>query len=204
MRISTAAPFTYGFCQGYSLSHNTSDNPFDVIRKNPKRQQQFVDAMSFSHMHPSFNMSHLIDNFDFGSVHEGLIVDVGGSHGQVCIAIARKHPHIKCVVQDLPDTIAGFESRVPEDLRGRISGMKHDFLTPQPVKNADVYLFRWVFHDWSDKYSVKILRCLIPALKKGAKIVINDICTPQPGQLGISADRTLRSVTHRNVVAATL
>jgi len=176
------------------LSHNTNENPFDVIKKDPKRQQQFIDAMSYSHLHSSYSMNHLIDNFDFGAIGHGTILDVGGSHGQVSIAIARRFPDVKCIVQDLPDTINGLGSRVPEDLKDRISGMDYDFLTPQPVKEADIYLFRWILHDWSDKYCVKMLQSLIPALKKGAKIVISDICIPQPKQLGISADRSLRSV----------
>ena len=70
--------------------------------------------------------------------------------------------------------------------------MVHDFLTPQPVKGADIYLLRWILHDWSDKYSVAILRNLIPALKRGAKVLVNDVCIPEPGQLGIAVDRKLR------------
>lgn len=150
--------------------------------------------MSYSHLHTSYSINHLIDNYDFGSIGHGTIVDVGGSHAQVSIAIAQKYPHVKCVVQDLPDTISGLEKRIPENLKDRISGMEYDFLTPQPVQWADIYLFRWIFHDWSDKYCVKILQCLVPALKGGAKIVISDICIPQPGQLGIAADRQLRYV----------
>ena len=137
-------------------------------------------------------MNHLIDNYDFGSIGAGTIVDVGGSHGQVSIALAEKYPDVKCIVQDLPDTIAGLEAQTPDHLKGRVSGMEYDFLTPQPVKDADIYLFRWILHDWSDKYCVNILRSLVPALKKGAKILINDICIPQPGQLGIAQDRALR------------
>ena len=178
--------------QGYSLSHNTDENPFDVIKKDAKRQQRFIDAMSYSHLHSAYSTSHLIDNYDFGLVGHGTIVGIGGSHAQVSIGIARKFPKIRCVVQDLPDTIAGLKSRLQSDLKDRISGMEHDFLTPQPVKGADIYLLRWILHDWSDKYCVKILQCLIPALKRGARVVINDICIPEPGQLGISADRSLR------------
>lgn len=100
-------------------------------------------------------MNHLIDNFDFGSIGHGTIVDVGGSHGQVSIAIAQKYPDVKCIVQDLPDTITGLESQLPKDFQGRICGMEHDFFTPQPVEGADIYLFRWILHDWSDKYCVK-------------------------------------------------
>lgn len=139
-------------------------------------------------------MNHLIDNFDFGAIGHGTVVDIGGSHGQVSIAIARKYPDVKCIVQDLPDTICGLDSQVPVDLKDRVSGMEHDFLTPQPVKGADIYLLRWILHDWSDKYCVKILQSLTPALKKGTKIVVNDICIPQPRQLGVLADRSLRLV----------
>jgi hypothetical protein len=148
--------------------------------------------MSYSHLHSSYSMKHLIDNFDFGSIGTGTIVDVGGSHAQVSIAIAQRFPEVKCIVQDLPDTIAGLDSKLPEDVKGRVSGMEHDFLTPQPVQGADIYLFRWILHDWSDKYCVKILQALVPALKKGARVVINDICIPQPGQLGVASDRALR------------
>jgi hypothetical protein len=59
--------------------------------------------------------------------------------------------------------------------------MEHDFFTPQAVKNADVYLYRWIFHNWDDEKSISILRNLIPALKKGVKIVVNDGCLPVPG-----------------------
>jgi hypothetical protein len=103
--------------------------------------------MSFSHLHDAYSMNHLINNFDFGSVPEGTIVDVGGSHAQVSIEIARKHPGVRCIDQDIPDTINGLESRLPEDLKDRITGMEHDFLTTQPVKGADVYLLRWILHD---------------------------------------------------------
>ena len=160
--------------------------------------------MSYSHLHSSYSMNHLVNNFDFGSIGQGTIVDVGGSHGQVSIAIAQKYPDVKCIVQDLPDVITGLESRLPDGLKGRVHGMEHDFLTPQSVNGADIYLFRWILHDWSDKYCVKILQCLIPALKKGAQIVVNDICIPQPGQLGISMDRSLRLVVRSVFISNTL
>jgi hypothetical protein len=50
--------------------------------------------------------------------------------------------------------------------------MQHDFFTPQPVKDADIYLYRWIFHNWDDEKSISILRNLIPALKKGAMIQV--------------------------------
>lgn len=58
--------------------------------------------------------------------------------------------------------------------------MKYDFFTPQVV-NADVYLYRWIFHNWQAEESIRILRAAIPALKPGARILINDGCLPAPG-----------------------
>jgi len=175
---------------GYSLSHNTNENPFDVIKRDPARQQRFIDAMSYSHLHSSYSMEHLLGAYDFSGTRT--VVDVGGSHGQVAVALARRYSDLEIIVQDLPDTIAGLDERVPAELKSRIRGMEHDFLTPQPIKDADVYLLRWILHDWSDKYCVKILQALVPGLKKGARVVVNDICIPEPGQLGIAADRALR------------
>lgn len=60
--------------------------------------------------------------------------------------------------------------------------MNHDFWREQPVKDADVFYFRWVFHDCSDSHAVRILRLLIPALKKGTRIFIDDICVPPGGR----------------------
>lgn len=37
-------------------------------------------------------------------------------------------------------------------------------------------------HNYSTPYAVKILKNLVPALKPGARIVINDHCLREPGQ----------------------
>lgn len=146
--------------------------------------------MSFSHLHPSYNVKYLVENFDFGGIGRGTIVDIGGSQGQVSVAIAKRYPDVTCIVQDLETTISGLS--IPGSLNGRVIGMPHDFLTSQPIRGADVYLLRWILHDWSDKYCIKILQNLTCSLKKGAKVVINDICIPDPGQVSIRAERYLR------------
>lgn len=119
---------------------------------------------------------------------------IGGSHGFVCILLATTFPDIRCVVQDLPEVVAAGASKLPPALMNRVNFMAHDFLTEQPVKNADVYYFRWIFHNWSDKYCVQILRNLIPALKPGAIILINDNCLPEPNTLSLWPEERIRCV----------
>jgi len=41
---------------------------------------------------------------------------------------------------------------------------------------------------------VQILRALIPALKKGAKVVINDGTLPEPGTAGYVEERAIRTM----------
>lgn len=99
---------------------------------------------------------------------------------------------MRCIVQDMPAVVQWSRSHLAVHLQGRVEVMEHDFWTEQPVRDADVYYFRWIFHDWSDKWAVKILRQLIPALKTGARVLINDICLPPQGALSLYQERWLR------------
>ena len=150
--------------------------------------------MNFLHSAVGFEPKHLVSGYDFTSIGQGVFVDVGGSHGYVSIAIAQTYPNIRCIVQDLPATVTSGKSRLPKEFKEQVSFMVHDFWTEQPVKDADIYYFRWIFHDWSDSYSVKILRQLIPALKNGARVLVNDICMPPPNTISRYQERWLRSV----------
>lgn len=114
------------------------------------------------------------------------------------IRLASAFPNPHFIVQDLPKAVEGGASSLPPSLSKRVEFMSHDFFTEQPVKDADVYLFRWIFHNWSDGYCIKILRNLIPALKNGAIIVINDNCLPEPGTMGQWQEERLRYVAFRS------
>src|SRR2546423_603366 len=117
---------------------------------------------------------------------------MGGSTGFASFAIAEANPNLKFVVQDQEYTITEeAKAAVPEHLKSRVRLEAHNILNPQAVE-ADVYFFRWVFHGFADKYAVQVLRALIPVLKKGAKIVINDGVIPDPGTVPWMEYRSIR------------
>lgn len=124
-----------------------------------------------------YEISHLLKNYDWATLNESgaTIIDIGGSHGFVPRALAAEYPNLKFIVQDLQKTIDS-APKLESPVADRIRYQAHDFFTPQPVKDADIYFFRWIFHNHSDKYATKILENLIPALKKGARVLINDHC----------------------------
>ena len=75
-----------------------------------------------------YEVSHFVENYDWASINNvgGTVVDVGGSHGFVCVGLAKRWKEIRFVVQDLPDMIASapnFEG----DLGDRITFQAHDF-----------------------------------------------------------------------------
>jgi hypothetical protein len=100
---------------------------------------------------------------------------MGGSSGHISAMVAKSHPRLNFIVQDLTEVQESFEEAMESnpELASRISFQAHDFFTPQVV-SASAYMFRYIFHDWSDKYVMQILLQLVPALKPGARIVLFD------------------------------
>ena len=148
--------------------------------------------MTLSSTGPGLEASHILDGFDWATVGKGIVVDIGGSHGSLSIAIAHRHPTISFVVQDRAAVAREGRARLPPQLANRVNFMAHDFFNEQPILDADVYLLRWILHDFSDKYAVRILRGLKPALKDGAKIIIMEHVLPEPGSVSTYQERGLR------------
>ncbi|KAI1204780.1 S-adenosyl-L-methionine-dependent methyltransferase [Annulohypoxylon truncatum] len=156
---------------GFSLANNSKKSMYDIFAENPSRGERFGQYFA----QPGNVDDGIFDNYPWGD--KQTMVDVGGSYGSVAIGIAERFPNMMCFVQDLPDTVVEGASRVPAELQKRITFMAHDFFTPQPL-SVDVYFFRSIFHNWADKYCVKILQNLVPALKPGAVIIIHERVLP--------------------------
>ena len=179
----------------FNVASGARSSFFDEIAKSPSRTQKFADAMSFFHKMPGFEPRHVINAYDWASLGSPLVVDIGGSSGAVALELVQAFPSIRAVVQDLPEVISRAVATSTNLTPDRLTFEPHDFFVEQTLKGADVYFFRMVLHDWSDKYCVRILRNLIPALKQGAKILINDFCLPDPGTILTYQERNARFVT---------
>lgn len=85
------------------------------------------------------------------------------------------------------------ERQRPTDVADRVRYMVHDFFSEQPIRGADVYFFRAIFHNWSDGYTVRILRRLVPALKPGARIIIQEQVISKPEKVPKPREAALRT-----------
>ncbi|RAH44621.1 sterigmatocystin 8-O-methyltransferase [Aspergillus brunneoviolaceus CBS 621.78] len=178
---------------GFSLAENTDRAIYEVLDADPARGARMANAMNVWASSESYSVSKVVDSYDWSRLGSGTVVDIGGSRGQVAVAVASRFSALRFVVQDLESTIAGAEVDLPPQVADRVSFMAHDFFEAQSVL-ASAYFLRWVLHNWSDKYCIKILRALIPALRPGARVIVNEICMPEPGEVPVCRERLARTM----------
>ncbi|KAF4510034.1 hypothetical protein G6O67_001960 [Ophiocordyceps sinensis] len=172
---------------GFNFAFDTVEKEpmFVTFGKDAARAKRMGGAMASLTEGEGYEVDHFTDNYDMSEIDEnrGIFVDIGGSHGFVCVDLAKKWKKMTFVVQDLPKTVDSAPNPICDDesVAARIQLQVHDFFTEQPVKGADVYFFRWIIHNYSTPYAVKLLKNLVPALKPGSRVVINDHCLRGPG-----------------------
>ncbi|KAL0259111.1 hypothetical protein SLS55_006616 [Diplodia seriata] len=179
---------------GFSVAWDIDVPMFVEIGRNPARAKRFGRAMHSLTGGEGYEVDYLVNGYPWDALGKATVVDVGGSHGFVPVALAKRFPDLRFVVQDLPKTVADGPAHIPPEFADRIEFQAHDFFTEQPVAGADVYFFRWIFHNWSDKYCEKMLKCLIPALKPGARILVNENILPKPGTENPWDEKIIRSM----------
>ena len=138
---------------------------------------------------PGYSMQHLVGAYSWDSISSGgAVVDVGGSYGGAAFALARAFPSLHFIVQELPEIVKGCK----EDLALDVKFMAHDLFKPQPILGAEVYLFRGILHNWTNQYCLRILRALVPALKKVSRVLVMEMVLPSPEVLPNGMDRKIR------------
>ncbi|KAJ9369373.1 hypothetical protein DTO282E5_5896 [Paecilomyces variotii] len=181
----------------FNLALGTDLAFFKYLSSNPQFTQKFSGYMKNVTASEGTSIKHLVNGFDWASLGNAIVVDVGGSTGHASIALAESFPDLKFIVQDLPMvTSTSKDNRektpLPETVASRISFESHDFFKPQPVQNADVYLLRMILHDWSFKEAGEILANLVPSVKQGARILIMDTVLPRHGTVPVTEEALLR------------
>lgn len=183
----TAVNYAYGEDGSY----------YNFIQSDPVRERRFGATIQQVSQQPASSLKHIQSAFDWTSLGNATVIDVGGHIGYCAVAIAQASPKLRLIVQDRPEVVAMAQDPkttiVPADLQDRFSFEVHDFYQPQKTP-ADVYFYRKTLANHTDKYAIKVIQALSPSLKPGNRLMIMDyVQTEGPIETSVS-ERYYRAV----------
>jgi demethylspheroidene O-methyltransferase len=110
------------------------------------------------------------------------LLDVGGGEGAFLAAVARRMPHPRLQLFELPAVAARAEARLGvAGLAGRVEVVRGNFHEdPLPI-GADVISLVRVLHDHDDAAAMTLLRAVRRALPRGGKLLLAEPMAETPG-----------------------
>ncbi len=168
-----------------AIEHLYGKPAFECFPSMPEVAHDFNEGMTAisAELAPA-----VLDAYDFSGT--GTLMDVAGGHGYFICQALQRHPHMKGILLDQPDVVAGAkctlcDMRVDE----RCEPIAGNFFEHIPA-GADTYFMQHIIHDWADEPALKILGNVRQALagRPNRRLIIVDIVLPEdsrphPGKL---------------------
>ena len=152
---------------GHSQAHNALGMDFfDYLEQNPSLAQEFSAGMSSVTSVWAPALAGLIDTSNVRCA-----VDVGGANGSLLALLQKANPALRGIVFDRPNIARDAEVVIAlTGFADRTEVVGGDFF--EAVPSADLYLLKFILHDWDDENCVKILRTCRNAMEPGGRIAI--------------------------------
>ena len=140
---------------------------FEELYADPERLEQFMRAMQGV---SRGNFNAFAEKFDFSRYET--VCDVGGATGELCVALARQHPYLRCTSFDLPVVAPIAEEAIAgAGLSDRVQVASGDFLA-DPLPRADVITMGLILHDWNLERKLQLIRAAYDALPEGGAFIV--------------------------------
>jgi hypothetical protein len=152
-------------------------NIFDYFGKHLDEASSFTESMSNLSRASALDIAAVLDTKGVT-----LALDIGGAGGDVIRAMMRANPELNGGVFDLPHIVP--EAAEAEGLAGRFTTVGGNFF--ESVPPADLYVLKYILHDWEDADCVRILRNCRAQLADGGRIAVVDHLVGEPGQPGLA------------------
>ncbi|MFF4053332.1 methyltransferase [Streptomyces chartreusis] len=110
----------------------------------------------------------LVAAYDFSSF--GTVVDVGGGEGALIAGVLAGTPGLRGIVFDQPHVVSDALLRTA-GLADRAEAVGGDFFDSVP-EGGDVYVLKWVLHDWNDEKCIEILTSVRAAMPPGGTLLV--------------------------------
>ncbi|WP_319450830.1 MULTISPECIES: methyltransferase [unclassified Mycobacterium] len=186
------AALPYGARVGTSQVRQTLGMPaFDYLVHNPEQAREFTAYMESVTSLWAFDVVQAIDTRGVG-----LAVDIGGANGALLRELLSANPELHGVVFDRPDVADAVGPVLAEsEFASRASAFGGDFF--EAVPSGDLYLLKFILHDWDDDDCVRILTSCREAMRPGARVAIIEMVVGEGNNPGVAAvmDLNMLAVT---------
>jgi hypothetical protein len=152
---------------------------FDYLAANPQALEEFSETAK---AHGAVANMGVMERYDFSGIHT--LVDVGGNHGALTIAVLEKYAEIRGVVFDRPEVIEAAPAKLPvknASVARRLRYEPGDMFKQVPP--ADAYVLKLILHDWDDASCATILKNVCTRLERGGRVIAIDSVMPPLGDV---------------------
>ncbi|MCV7376926.1 methyltransferase [Mycolicibacterium arabiense] len=154
---------------------------FDYLAQNPVEAEEFTAYMESLTGLWAIDLARVIDTEGVG-----LAIDVGGANGALLRELRVANPGLRGVVFDRPDVATAVAPVVAESGESdHIQVIGGDFFEGVPA--GDLYLLKFILHDWDDDRCVQILSRCREAMRPGARVVIIEMIVGESNDPGVAA-----------------
>ena len=164
---------------------------FDYLVHNPEQAQEFTAYMARVTSLWALDVAQAIDTRGVG-----LAIDVGGADGALLRELLRANPELHGTVFDRPD-VAEAVARVlaASEFASRTDTFGGDFF--ECIPSGDLYLLKFILHDWNDDDCVRILTSCREAMRPGARVAVIEMVVGEGNDPGVAAvmDLNMLAVT---------
>jgi len=144
-------------------------NLFEYLQQNPTDATIFNEAMTSVSSQEAIAVSKA---YDFSEAQT--LVDVGGGHGILLATILRANPSLKGILFDRAAVVESASALLQnESIATRCEIAEGDFFTAVPT-GGDVYILKYIIHDWDDERAQKILKNCREAMGPEGRLLVVD------------------------------
>ena len=102
----------------------------------------------------------------------GIVCDIAGGRGALLAEILRSRPDLRGVLVESTAVKADADRYLGEQgIRERVDLVTGDMFEPLEAK-ADLYLLKWILHDWDDPTCTRLLTSLAASMPHGARLAV--------------------------------
>ena len=140
---------------------------WDYYTQHPEYGEPFNQSMTGL---TAMVQAAVLSSYDFSGF--STLVDVGGGEGSLLASIVNANPHLQGILYDLPPVIVQAQQHLQSiGSIDRIQPIAGDFFESVPV-GGDVYLMKWIIHDWNEEKCAIILKNCHRAMPKNGKLLL--------------------------------